>query len=354
MSTSPFDHPLLSGLLGDEEIAAFFTPEAELNQIIAFERELLIAEESEGVVPAGTAEIVLPAIAEFKPDISRLGEATARDGVIGVDFVRQLRDWVGAPADQYVHFGATSQDLVDTALVLRLKPLLAIYEARLRATADLLAELSARFGQQMLMGRTRMQDALPITAADKLATWRAPLLRDLERLAALQPRLLVLQFGGAAGTLDKLGAKGPAVAERLARALGLGVRAGAWHTQRDCIVELADWLALVSGTLGKIGTDIGFMAQNRVGEIAIEGGGGSSAMPHKSNPVGAEVLVALAHANAALVGGMHAAMLHEQERSGAAWTLEWLLLPQMLMATGAGLRTVLGLLRHVTRIGKPV
>jgi 3-carboxy-cis,cis-muconate cycloisomerase len=353
MSTTPFDHPLLSGLLGDAEIAQFLSAEAELAEIIGFERELLLAEEAEGVIPAGTAEVLLPVIAEFEPDLATLRDATTRDGVIGVDFVRQLRDWVGAPIDQYVHFGATSQDLVDTALVRRLKPILAIFEARLRALNDAFDGLTVRFGDQRLMARTRMQDALPISVADKLEAWKAPLSRDLDRLVALKPRLLVLQFGGAAGTLDKLGPKGPAVAARLARALELGLPARAWHTQRDNIVELAGWLALVSGSLGKIGTDVGFMAQNRVGEIAIEGGGGSSAMPHKSNPVGSEVLVALARANAALAGGMHGAMVHEQERSGAAWTLEWLLLPQMIMATGAGLRTALHLFHQVTRLGKP-
>ena len=353
MNVSPFDHPLLSGLLGDDEIAGYLTPDAELAEIVRFERELMIAEEAEGVIPEATGEIVLPMIAEFEPNISALREATARDGVIGVEFVRQLREWVDAPNDQYVHFGATSQDLVDTALVRRLRPMLLIFEARLRRLVEGLNELDRRFGTQKLMARTRMQDALPISVSDKIATWRGPLERDIARLGALRPRLLVLQFGGAAGTLDKLGDKGPAVAARLASALDLGVPAHSWHTQRDNLVELASWLALVSGTLGKIGTDLGFMAQNRVGEVSMEGGGGSSAMPFKSNPIGAEVLVALAHANATFVGGMNEAMVHEQERSGAAWTLEWILLPQMLVATGAGLRTSLALVRQITRMGKP-
>jgi 3-carboxy-cis,cis-muconate cycloisomerase len=353
MSVSPFDHPLLSGLLGDDEIAGYLTPDAELTEIARFERELVIAEEAEGVIPEGTGDIVLSMIDEFEPNLSSLREATVRDGVIGVDYVRQLREWIDPPINQYVHFGATSQDLVDTALVRRLKPMLLIFEARLRRLIDGLDELDRRFGSQKLMARTRMQDALPISVGDKLATWRGPLERDVARLESLRPRLLVLQFGGAAGTLDKLGAKGPAVASRLAEALDLGLPAHSWHTQRDNLVELAAWLALVSGTLGKIGTDLGFMAQNRVGEVAMEGGGGSSAMPFKSNPIGAEVLVALAHANATFVGGMNEAMVHEQERSGAAWTLEWILLPQMLVATGAGLRTALSLVRQITRMGKP-
>lgn len=202
-----------------------------------------------------------------------------------------------------------------------------------------------------MMGRTRMQDAVPIMVADRLATWRGPLLRHLDRLRELMPRLMQLQFGGAAGTLDKLGDKASAVASRMGETLGLNVPARSWHSQRDGIVELADWLSLVSGSLGKIGVDIGLMAQNSVGEISLDGGGGSSAMPHKQNPVGAEVLVALARYNATLTGGMHHALVHEQERSGAAWTLEWLILPQMVMTAGASLRTASVLLEQVIGIG---
>jgi len=352
MGIGPFDHPLLGGLLGDDEIAPYLGVEAELEQVLRFERELVQAEEAEGVVPAGTSEKVLPAIAAFKPDVAALREATARDGVIGVELVRQLREQVGGVNRQFVHFGATSQDIVDTSLICRLGSILTIYEKRITALLGQLDALDRRFGGHRMMGRTRMQDALPITVSDRLAAWRAPLARDLERLNELRPRLLQLQFGGAAGTLDKLGSKGPAVVRRLAKALGLRMPERTWHTQRDGIVELAGWLALVTGSLGKIGLDVALMAQHGIGEIVIEGGGGSSAMPFKSNPVGAEVLVAFAHANAALAGGMNLSLLHEQERSGAAWTLEWLLLPQMLMATGAALRTALSTFGRVTRIGE--
>ncbi len=352
MGVGPFDHPLLGGLLGDEEIASYLTAEAEIAEVLRFERELVQAEEAEGIVPAGISEKLLPSFAAFTPDLPALRKATARDGVIGVELVRQLREAVGGVNRQFVHFGATSQDIVDTALVCRLEPILTIFEKRIVAATGQIDVLDRRFGGHRLMGRTRMQDALPIVVSDRLAAWRAPLTRDLDRLNALRPRLLQLQFGGAAGTLDKLGSKGPAVVRRLAKALGLRMPERSWHSQRDSIVELAGWLALVTGSLGKIGLDVTLMAQNAMGEMTIEGGGGSSAMPFKSNPVGAEVLVALAHANATLAGGMNLSLLHEQERSGAAWTLEWLLLPQMLMATGAALRTAVSMLGRVTRIGE--
>ena len=352
MSISPPDRTLLSALLGDDEIAPYLSDKAEIAEMIRFEAALAIAEGAEGIIPVESASHIARCLETFVPSLDELRMATARDGVVGVDFVRQLREHVGPPHAQFVHFGATSQDLVDTALLLRLKPVLAILAERTRQLIAVLTDFDKRFGMNEIVARTRMQDALPIAVAHRLAAWQAPLPRHLDRLNELSPRLLLLQFGGAVGTLDKLGDRARPVAARLATALGLGVPERSWHSQRDSIVELADWLSLVSGSLGKIGVDVVLMAQNAVDEIALEGGGGSSAMPHKQNPVGAEVLVALARYNATLVGGMHEALLHEQERSGAAWTLEWLILPQMVTNTAASLRTTLALCGRIVRIGR--
>jgi 3-carboxy-cis,cis-muconate cycloisomerase len=211
--------------------------------------------------------------------------------------------------------------------------------------------MSDSFGSRTLMGHTRMQPAQPITVAHRIGSWRAPLLRHLERIDEISPRLLVVQLGGAVGTLDKLGANGAAVVARVADSLNLGVPRSSWHAERDTMAEFAAWLSLVTGSLGKIGIDVALMAQAGNGEINLKGGGGSSAMPHKSNPVGAEVLIALARLNATLVSGMHDAQVHEQERSGSAWTLEWLVLPQMIMAAGAGTRIALELLDNITALG---
>ena len=206
---------------------------------------------------------------------------------------------------------------------------------------------------QAVVREADMAEPSPVRGAMVIKPWGfgvwEEMQRDLDRLAELSPRLLVLQFGGAVGTLDQLGHKAQAVAARLAERLDLRLPDRSWHSQRDGIVELAGWLALVSGSLGKMGADIGLMAQTHVGEIVLGGGGTSSAMPHKQNPIGAEILVALARFNATLAGGMQQAMVHEQERSGAAWTLEWLLLPQMTMATAASLRTAATLLGNVIR-----
>lgn len=348
MAATPFDHPLLSGLIGDEELSLQFVPEAEFEAMNHFEKALAHAEAEEGIIPAAAAEAIGLACAAFEPDIAAVREAAARDGVIVPEYVRQLRQRIGSAHAGHLHFGATSQDVIDTSLILRLVPVARILDERLAKLVTRLDDLAGRFGAAKLMGRTRMQAALPIAAADRIATWRAPLDRDRARLAEIRPRLLVLQFGGAAGTRDRLGAKGDAVARRLAEALAL-TPAPPWHSQRDSIAEFAGWLSLVSGSLGKLGADLALMAL--LGEVALSGGGTSSAMPHKSNPVRAEVLVALARHNAALVSAMHQALVHEQERSGAAWTTEWLALPQMAMTTGAGLISAIALLAKIDALG---
>ena len=262
----------------------------------------------------------------------------------------QLRQRLPDEHRKALHFGATSQDAIDTALVLRLRSMLELFERRLQALAARLDDLAVRYGNRPLMGRTRMQDALAITAADRIAAWSRPL-RDLSgSLAVLQPRLLRLQFGGPVGTLDAFAGRGAAVRRRLASELGL-VDAPQWHTDRGALADLANWLSRLSGSLGKLGTDIALMAQNPVAEIGLAGGGGSSSMPHKVNPVRAEVLVALARYCASLLPAMHHALLHEQERSGAAWTLEWLALPQLLMSAGSSLRSAQVLLGQVEWLG---
>ena len=202
------------------------------------------------------------------------------------------------------------------------------------------------------MGRTRMQAAVPITARDRIEAWRGPLSRHRQRLDVLRQNFPVVQFGGAAGTLDKLGDKGPAVRKQLAAILGLK-DLPQWHNQRDMIVDFADLLSQVSGSLGKIGQDISLLAQEG-DEIALEGGGKSSAMPHKQNPVLAELLVMLARYNATQISGMHQALVHEQERSGAAWTLEWMILPLMVTATVTALRSGTTLLGSITGLGEDV
>lgn len=344
MSVSPFDHPLLSSLLGDEEVAACFSLEADLAEMLAFERALAEAEAEEGVIPAAAAAAIGAAIGGFAPDLQGLRAGVAQDGVVIPALVRQLRGAVGPEHGGYVHFGATSQDAIDTSLALRLARVSEILARRLDGLVARLDALNARDGDHPVMAHTRMQAAIPVPASRKIRSWRDPLHRDRQRLDAVAEEVRVLSFGGAAGTLDKLGEAAGPVAHRLGQALGLRALPRPRHSERDGIVAFASWLSLMSGSLGKLGQDVALAAQSEVGEVKLASGGGSSAMPHKVNPVGAETLVALARFNATLVAGMHQSLVHENERSGAAWTLEWMLLPQMAVAAGAATATAQRLL----------
>ncbi|PLP57960.1 3-carboxy-cis,cis-muconate cycloisomerase [Mesorhizobium loti] len=349
MSVCPFDHPVLGGLLGDEEVAGYFSVEAEVKVMLAFEAALASAEAKAGLIPGKVAAAIVDAIAAFKPNVDRLRVAVSTDGVVVPELVQQLRKAVGGKAASHVHFGATSQDVIDSGVMLRLKPVLAIVEQRLAAFLGALDSLRKRDGERPLMAATRMQPAIPIRAGNRIESWRGPSERNLERLRTWMVDGLVLQFGGAAGTLDKLGDKASEVRTALARELGLADRPQ-WHSQRDRIAELASVLSLISGSFGKFGQDIALMALADDG-IELAGGGGSSAMPHKQNPVSAEVLVTLARFNAAQLAGMHGALVHEQERSGAAWTLEWMILPQMIVATATATRLANELAANIRRLG---
>jgi 3-carboxy-cis,cis-muconate cycloisomerase len=353
MTVSAFDHPILSALLSDEEVSRAFSVEADVRAMNEFEKALASAQALVGLISEEAAARIGEACATFCPDIAALREGAAKDGVVAPAFVKLLRQKVGEPHAAKVHFGATSQDVIDTSLVLRLKPLMVSFGSRLDVLIESLLAIEAEQGRTPLMGRTRMQRALPITAADKLRGWREPLERRRDRLSELTSRLLVVQFGGPVGVRGGLEGHGDAIAAELGRLLELN-SGPCWHVERDCLAELSSWLSLVSGSLGKIGQDVAILAQNEIAEVRLSAGGASSAMPHKSNPVQAETLVTLARFNATLLAGEHQALIHENERSGAAWTLEWLVLPQMLAATGASLRHASTLCNGLRFVAAPI
>ncbi|MBB2750389.1 UNVERIFIED_ORG: 3-carboxy-cis,cis-muconate cycloisomerase [Rhizobium aethiopicum] len=346
MTASPFDHPFLSGLLGDDEIAPYFSAEADIRAMLSFEAALARAEAAHGLIPAEAARKIVEICAGFSPDLPGLRAATARDGVVVPEFIKHLRAAVGEEAARSLHLGATSQDVIDTSLMIRLKAVVFLFAGRLSAIVAGLDGLDRQFGRNRLMGHTRMQAAIPITVSDRLDSWRAPLEAYRDRLTE---QSFPVQFGGAAGTLDKLGPQAATVRAALAQELGL-TDARQWQSGRLPIADIAGLFASISGSLGKIGQDIALLAQAGE-EIEIAGGGTSSAMAHKQNPVAAETLVALARFNATALSGIHQSLVHEQERSGAAWTLEWLLLPQMTMATAASLRLAGELTGNIKRLG---
>ena len=334
--------PLHSLLWHDEKINQLFSPQAELAAMLRFESALAKAQAQCGLISSKAAASIATLCANFSPDMELLEKGIRRDGMAVPELIRQMRERLPEQFREALHFRSTSQDVIDTALAMRLRDALDILDESVRAILLQFDALERRDGKVQQMGRTRMQRALPLTAADRISTWRAPLIRHQQRLLELRPRLLVIQCGGPVG-IDS----GPWLPE-LARELGLGVPSRGWHTARDNLAEVASWLSLVSGSLGKVGQDIAMMAQNEIAEVVIEGGGTSSAMHHKSNPVQAELLVALARFNAVQLSGLHQSLVHEQERSGAAWALEWMILPQMVVATAASLRLTLSLITSTT------
>ena len=350
MSATVFDNPWLKGLFADPDMAAILSPERSLTHMLAFEAAWSRACGKAGLFDAAEAEAAAQAITGAHIDLDDLAEGTAQDGVPVPRLVRQLKQHAPATA---IHRGATSQDVMDTALVLALRDVSDLVASRLDTICGLLDDLDERFGAAPLIGRTRMQAATQITVHDRLLTWRTPLEGHKTRLAEIRPRVERVQIGGASGDRLALGPQGDAIAADVAAALGLFPTTKAWHAMREGIAEYATWLSLVSGSLGKLGQDVALMAQQGIEEIALSGTGGSSAMPHKQNPVAAELLVTLARFNAVQVSAMHHAMIHEQGRSGAAWSLEWMVLPQMLMATARATGVATKLCQSIDRIGAP-
>ena len=342
MTASP---ALLDPLFSDAEVAREFTDAEALRAMAAVEGALARAEAKVGVIPAEAVPAIERAVRSFEPDVARIAAGVESAGIPVVALVQQLRSAAAAEGAPYVHWGATTQDIMDTGLVLRLRRVLAHLEDVLVRVIARCCDLAHEHRRTLIAARTRSQQALPTTFGLKVAGWLTPLARHRERLAQLRPRLMVVQFGGAAGTLAALGDRGPAVAQALAGELELGAPVGPWHAQRDAFAELGGWLSLVTGSLGKIGLDVAVLAQSEVGELREGGGrGGSSTMPQKANPISSEALITIARMNSTLLANMHQALLHGQERDGAAWQLEWLTLPQMACLTGGALRHAVNLL----------
>lgn len=342
--------PLFAPLFGDDVIARQFSDEQLITHLLAVEVTLAKVQAEAGIIPAQAAGHIAQAAQTLKVDMAALQTDVDKTGVPVIALVAQLRKAVGAEDSEYVHWGATSQDMMDTALVLQLKSCIAHLEHLLAQTIQHLAQLAETHRHTLMAGRTHSQQALPITFGFKVAGWLAPLLRHQVRLAELKPRLLVVQFGGAVGTLAALGQHGLTVQRALAAELDLGVPLMAWHTQRDSLVEFAGWLALVTGSLAKMAQDIILMSQSEVMEVQESdepSRGGSSTMPQKHNPIVSEMMVAAARHNASLLATMQQAMIQEHERATGSWQMEWLALPQMLNLTGSALHKALFLSRNL-------
>jgi 3-carboxy-cis,cis-muconate cycloisomerase len=355
MPFSLADSQIFSPLFGDQEVGALFADEAYVGYLLTVEAALAVVEGRLGIIPEEAAQKIAETTAVFQLNYPQMQQGIDKAGVPVIELVRQLRTQVGGESADYVHWGATTQDIMDTAVILQARAALLILENRLDQLIKNLAQLVDQHRHTLMAGRTHSQQALPISFGLKVANWLAPLLRHRQRLAEMEPRLLVVQFGGAVGTLAALGERGTAVQQSLAQELQLGVPLIPWHTQRDNLAELAGWLSLVSGSLAKIAQDIILLAQTEIGELRETDDptrGGSSTMPQKSNPMISESIVAAARTNASLLSNMHQAQIQEHERGTHGWQMEWLTLPQMFTLTGVTLAKALFLSQNLV-INKP-
>ncbi len=316
--------------------------------MLAFERALTQALVAHGRIDAQAATDAQAALSAYRADMASLRAGTARDGVVVPALVRQLRSATGFP--DAIHTGSTSQDVIDTTLSLTLKRVSEVLAARLLQIVADLDELEDRHSGRQMMGRTRMQAALPIPVGHRVSAWRAPLVRARAQLDQIAEDATPLSLGGPVGTGAGFGDARSAIAADMAAALGLRDPGTSWHTDRSGVVAYGDFLSRISGALGKIGQDVALMSQQGIAEIKLSGRGASSAMAHKQNPVLAELLVTLARFNAAQVAGLHGVLVHEQERSGSAWALEWMIIPQMILTTGRGLTATSDLLGQIKDI----
>jgi 3-carboxy-cis,cis-muconate cycloisomerase len=332
MSVNPADSLLLGGLFGSDEMRAIFDERGFVQKMLEVEAALARVEARLGLIPESAAQAITAAVQVDRLSLKEIGESARTVGAPVVGLVKALGRAAGGDADRYVHWGATTQDIMDTALVLQMREGLALAERRLRALIAALADHARQHRATVMAGRSFLQHALPITFGYKCAVWLAPFLDHLTRLDELRARVLVVQFGGAVGTLASLGTKGRDATLGLAQELDLAVPDSPWHVNRERPAEVACFLGLLAGSLAKIATDTALLMQTEVGEAAEPyeaGRGGSSTMPQKRNPVASAYIIAAARGVHALVPQMLAAMAQDHERATGAWQSEWLALPQL-------------------------
>ncbi|WP_417662325.1 3-carboxy-cis,cis-muconate cycloisomerase [Pseudomonas sp.] len=326
---------------------AIFCDQGRVQGMLDFEAALARAQVRVGLIPATVVGPIESACSAKHFDFAMLAQAIVSAGNSAIPLVKALGKRVASEsveAERYVHLGATSQDVMDSGLVLQLRAAIELLEHDLQRLGDALAQQAERYADTPMAGRTWLQHATPVTLGMKLAGMLGAITRHRQRLLELKPRLLCLQFGGASGSLAALGDQAWPVSEALADELKLNLPDQPWHTQRDRLVEFASLLGMLAGSLGKLGRDLSLLMQTEAGELfepAAPGKGGSSTMPHKRNPVSAAVLIGAATRAPGLVSTMLSAMPQEHERSLGLWHAEWECLPELCCLVSGALQQAL-------------
>ncbi|MEM8700837.1 MAG: lyase family protein [Pseudomonadota bacterium] len=334
MPVSLFSSQIHSGLFADEELAALFGDDGDIAHMIRFEQALAVVQGRLGIIPADAAATLDQCLEDASPEPAGLRAGTVAAGVPVPALVAALREIAGADAGTWLHWGATSQDVMDTAHMLQAKTALDILQVRLDRLLDTLETQSNTHADRLLAGRTRSQVSTPVTLGYRIAQWAHPLIDARNEMATLRENALRVQFGGASGVNSAIAPDGARIAEALALELGLA-DAPSWHVNRTPILLLSGWLQRICAALSSMAGDLILLGRSDIGEVASGAGGGSSTMPQKSNPVQAETIQVLAqianHAHSALA----AAADPLEERDGTKWPLEWMMLPQLFVAAGS-------------------
>lgn len=339
MPSTVFDSGIFRDAFGSPAMRAVFADESVVAKYVEVEVALAAAEAKAGVIPQQAADAIKRSAHADAIDLAKLKQETDLVGYPIVGVVHQLAKQCG-DAGRYIHWGATTQDIMDTATVLQIRDALALVETDLAAMDTALRALAQKHRTTVMAGRTHLQHALPVTFGYKAAVWLGMVIRHRQRLKELLPRVLVGQFAGAAGTLASLGDKGLAVHDALMQELGLGRPPIPWHVARDGFAETVAFLGLVTGTLAKIATDVMLMMQTEVAEAFepfVAGRGSSSTMPQKRNPISCELILAAAKVVRQNTGLMLDAMAADHERATGPWQLEWVAIPEAFIATGGAL-----------------
>ncbi|HKD56495.1 MAG TPA: adenylosuccinate lyase [Hyphomicrobiaceae bacterium] len=340
MPSTVFDSAIFRDAFGAPAMRVIFGDEAMIGRYVEVEVALAAAEASVGAIPKDAARTIKKMARADTIDMEKLKAETDLVGYPIVGIVHELAKQCGE-AGRYIHWGATTQDIMDTATVLQVRDALALVDADLAAIATALAALATKHRDTVMAGRTHLQHALPVTFGYKAAVWLGMVERHRQRLKELKPRVLVGQFAGAAGTLASLGDKGLVVHDALMAQLGLGRPPTPWHVARDNLAETVSLLGLVTGTLAKVATDVMLLMQTEVGEALepfVAGRGSSSTMPQKRNPISCELILALAKVVRQHAGLMLDAMAADHERATGPWHLEWVAIPEAFIAASGALR----------------
>ncbi|MDA8345660.1 MAG: adenylosuccinate lyase family protein [Thermaerobacter sp.] len=337
-------------MFGDEGAARIFSDERVVEYWCRAEVALAQAEAELGVIPRAAAEAITRSVRPEKVDLERLAEGTLRVGYPILPLVRILEEMVGAEAGEHIHWGATTQDIMDTAVALQMQDLHRMVAGLLDQLGDLLAERVRRHKSTPMPGRTHGQQAVPITLGLKFGVWLDEIRRHRERWREIAGRIGFGQLSGAAGTLASLGAMGPRVQERMCNILGLKAPPIGWHSARDTLAEIVSVLGLVAGTLGKMAGEVAALQRNEIAELSegfLPDRGSSSTMPQKRNPITSETMVAQAAYIRQQVPLLTYAMTAVHERATGEWQVEWIVLPEVgVMAVGL-LKNAISLLEHL-------